>query len=613
MTSALVVENFRLTAAAEYAAFGWLVVPLHWPKVSATGTVRCSCGKPECGSIGKHPLTPSGLKDASSDPLVLAAWWKEWPAANVGVVTGAASGIVVVDVDARDGGMESLATLCDQNGQLPETVECRTGGGGLHLFFRHPGTSVRNSAGKLGAGIDVRGDGGYVVAAPSLHQSRERYRWAEGASPASQAPADMPAWLLAKLVEPPPRPAAPARCEDDAGRFWLGKALARTTVGNRNDTGHWLACQLRDARVAADEAERVMAEYADRCPRGDEPYTVAEAVATVRSAYRTPAREPARSNSVTGTLPKPAVKIEPPATNAATELRDYLGDVVSGKVSDARLPWPLLSKLSCSMLPGSVTTLCGDPGVGKTFWTLECLRFWHGHGHDPAAFFIEKTRRFYSMRLLAQLEGHGGYVDHDWIAANPKEVDAALERHGEYIADLGRCIHSSSDGRVTLDGLLGWIRQMASAGKRVLIVDPITAVNAGAERWVADDDFMVEASRICGAHSCSLVLITHPRKGNVTKKSGHDVGGGAAYFRFCDTLVWINRVRKPRKVRVKCISSVGVRETVERFSLFFDMHKTRDGKGAGTELAYSFGDGLHFSEHGIVVGECRDDEQGEAA
>jgi hypothetical protein len=607
-----------MTAALELAELGWAVFPLHWPKVLPSGEVKCTCGNADCGNVGKHPMTPNGLTSATTDTKQIRDWWRQWTGANIGVATGAASGIVVLDVDPRHGGDESLRGAMDEHGELPETVEARTGGGGRHFVFAHPGSRVSNSHGAKGwlgrSGLDVKGDGGYIVVAPSLHASGNRYAWEPGASPFDLKPSALPAWLV------PPERLKPRHLSDpvydDAGTFWLGKALAKATDGSRNDTGCWLALQLRDNGVALGEAERVMADYAARCPGSDHAYRESEALATVRGIYRTPPREPAKSLVSLGArqVAKPAApaEIKPAATNAATELRDYLRDVVDKRVVDARLPWPLLSKLSCAMLPGSVTTLCGDPGVGKTFWTLECLRYWHGNGHDPAAYFIEKNRRFYSMRLLAQLEGRGCFVDHDWIAANGDEVDAALDRHGDYIAELGRCIHSSETGRVTLPDLLAWIRQMASAGKRVLIVDPITAVNAGRERWVADDDFMVEASRICIAHGASLVLITHPKGGSSARKSGHDVGGGAAYFRFCDTLVWVKRLKKPKRVRVRCISPVGVRETIEKCGLTFDMHKTRDGKGAGIELAYSFGDGLHFAEHGIIVGECAEAE-GEAA
>ncbi len=100
---------------------------------------------------------------------MVAGWWDTDPDANIGIVTGSRSGIVVIDIDPGHGGYESLAELINQHGKLPDTPVARTGGGGEHLFFKHPNIEVRNSAGRIGPGIDVRGDGGYVVGAPSIH------------------------------------------------------------------------------------------------------------------------------------------------------------------------------------------------------------------------------------------------------------------------------------------------------------------------------------------------------------------------------------------------------------------------------------------------------------
>lgn len=184
-------------AAADYAARGWRVIPLH----SIGDNGRCTCGKTDCGSPGKHPRTRSGLKDASVDPAQVAAWWRTWPTANVGLVTGADSGLVVVDVDPRHGGDESLAALIAEEGELPVTIEAGTGGGGRHLVFAHPSETIRNKA-NMRPGLDVRGDGGYIVAPPSNHASGRQYTWADGRGPGEVALADLPTWLLAMLREP---------------------------------------------------------------------------------------------------------------------------------------------------------------------------------------------------------------------------------------------------------------------------------------------------------------------------------------------------------------------------------------------------------------------------
>lgn len=181
-------------AALYYANYGWPVVPLHFMKDG-----RCSCGRGRCDSPGKHPTTPHGLKDASWNSIQIETWWDTRPDANVGIATGADAGIVVIDVDPRHGGDESLAELVREHGELPATVEALTGGGGRHLVFKHPGSTVRNRS-NMRPGIDVRGDGGYIVAPPSNHASGAQYRWREGHGPHERTPAEMPAWLLALVT-----------------------------------------------------------------------------------------------------------------------------------------------------------------------------------------------------------------------------------------------------------------------------------------------------------------------------------------------------------------------------------------------------------------------------
>jgi hypothetical protein len=169
-----------LEAALAYAAQGWAVLPLHTPQKGG-----CSCGHP-CGSVGKHPLTAHGVKDASTEPARIRSWWQRWPQANVGIATGAASGLVVLDVDVRHAGEWSLGLLQQQqHAPLPPTLTAATGGGGWHLFFRLPPDGlVRNATALLGLpGLDVRGEGGYVVAAPSQHACGACYRWLDAQTP----------------------------------------------------------------------------------------------------------------------------------------------------------------------------------------------------------------------------------------------------------------------------------------------------------------------------------------------------------------------------------------------------------------------------------------------
>jgi hypothetical protein len=160
----------KLDAALAYADRGFAVFPLTWR--SSAGA--CSCGKP-CASPCKHPLTAHGLKAATTDAATIRQWWVRWPHANIGVATGRR--LLVLDVDGDDAA-ESLRQLEREHGELPATASVRTGRpGGEHRWYRLPdGIVVRNASGKtLGTGIDVRGDGGYVCAPPSVHYTGVRY------------------------------------------------------------------------------------------------------------------------------------------------------------------------------------------------------------------------------------------------------------------------------------------------------------------------------------------------------------------------------------------------------------------------------------------------------
>lgn len=218
------------TAALEAHRRGWAVVPLH-----TVGDGHCTCERADCPSPGKHPRVRwERYQSARPAEATVRGWWRRWPGANVGIVTGAVSGLVVLDVDPRHGGDDLLARLEAAHGSLPPTPEVQTGGGGSHRYFAHPGGAV--PTGPLTEGIDLKGDGGLVVAPPSRHASGARYRWAPGRGPDDRALAPVPGWLplLAHGGARPPTVRAPlARDGDDQGEF----ARLWASVGVRLEPG----------------------------------------------------------------------------------------------------------------------------------------------------------------------------------------------------------------------------------------------------------------------------------------------------------------------------------------------------------------------------------------
>lgn len=187
--------NELLASALAYAQRGWRIVPL-WPLRQQGGKWVCGCRSGEkCGtSAGKHPRIKTGRDHAagSIDAAQITAWWTRWPTAGIGIITGAGSGIIVADLDSARG-LAFLKGLVDKHGSLPPTAIARSGreGVGAHLYF-----AVKGDCGRLGSydGFDIRADGGFIVAPPSLHYSGNRYAWLEW-----REPAEAPAWLLDEL------------------------------------------------------------------------------------------------------------------------------------------------------------------------------------------------------------------------------------------------------------------------------------------------------------------------------------------------------------------------------------------------------------------------------
>ena len=217
-----------LATALEYAAAGVPVVPLFEPNGRG-----CSCGRSACRRPGKHPRTPNGLSDASTDPAAVTAWWQRWPSASVGGLTGAV--FDVCDVDGPEGAAAVAPLLGACHGVAPLV---RTGSGGWHLMFTP--TGLGNRVGFLPR-TDWRGIGGYVVLPPSLHVSGQRYQFVRQID--GELPAVPPALLAAlapsatapvRAVPPPPVARltgyGPAALAKEADR------VATCSEGGRNHT-----------------------------------------------------------------------------------------------------------------------------------------------------------------------------------------------------------------------------------------------------------------------------------------------------------------------------------------------------------------------------------------
>jgi len=293
--------NQMLEAALSYARRGWPVFP--------------------CQQGGKTPLTHHGFKDASTDSGVIKNWWHRWPSANVAVATGAVSGIIVLDVDGPEG-PESFESL----GGTPPTPMVHTANGGRHYYLKHPGGRVSNFTKRL-PGLDLRGDGGYVVAPPSALGNGKDYTWI--IPPEKEEPAEPRRTLLDLITN---------------GRGPAPKIPERIVEGVRNDTLTSLAGAMRRRGASEKTILVALTEENERC---DPPLDEGELRTIAKSVGRyKPAINEKRSSK----------KIETPTGLTLADLRSKIGPI--------KWAWP-------KWLPeGFLTVLAGESGTGKSALAL---------------------------------------------------------------------------------------------------------------------------------------------------------------------------------------------------------------------------------------------------
>lgn len=313
-------EPLNLQAAREYVKRGWKVFPL----------------KPR----SKIPLTPRGFHNATIDTKQLEDWWLREPQAGVGIATGSPSQLIVVDIDPRNGGTESLMLLEAKHGALPETVECVTGGGGRHLYYALPPDVVYTSA-KPWAGIDLKSDGGYVCAPFTTHESGLRYHWKDGHDPDASEIAPAPVWILETLVSRKAKDAADAQERSGTDRV--------IPEGQRSDSLTSLAGTMQRRGMTYESILRaLLAENQARC---HPPLDDAEVVTIVTSVSRY----------------QPDSDAAPGVSKDAVEGRVLQFLDLGSLAEPPPIKWLFQNRIAF----GDVSLIVGPPGSGKSWVSYE--------------------------------------------------------------------------------------------------------------------------------------------------------------------------------------------------------------------------------------------------
>ena len=249
-------KNILLEAALKYATeYGWAVFP-----VSAKN---------------KKPLTPHGCKDAKKTPGPIRAWWKRFPDASIGIATGSISNLIVIDEDVdEDKGIDGIHEMMlweRDNGDLPETISVITGRGGSHRYYKYNGDDLKNRTSII-EGVDVRGEGGYVIAPPSIHPNGTLYEWEN--DPVDTEMADVNETVKKFL-------AIGSDIKEVKETFKLPNVIES---GQRNSTLHKLACSMQAQGISDDAImAAVKAENLTRC---NDPLDDKEVETIVNSALK---------------------------------------------------------------------------------------------------------------------------------------------------------------------------------------------------------------------------------------------------------------------------------------------------------------------------------------
>jgi hypothetical protein len=455
-----------IEAALEYAGRSWRVFPVR----------------------GKKPATERGFKDATTSPDRIRSMWLPLDVNGVAIRTGTPSGVVVIDIDAP-AGEESLELLERQHAPLPTTVTARTGGGGRHLYFRHPGDGIRCSVAKIGKGIDVRADGGYVVAPPSLHPSGDRYEWVEGQSPTEVDLAPVPGWLLDLLTG---TSAASAGSADEGA----------IREGTRNSTLMRHAGAMRRTGLDPQEIEAAL-QVVNR-QRCAPPLDTEEVAKIACSAGRYP---PAEEQEAGGLLTALSAR-EICALPEPPESAELLGPLV---------------------VRGARTVLAAHTGEGKTTLALQMAKaavtnssFLEWEGSGTRALVIDAEQGLRTIKRQLRQAGLQGSDQVDYV----REPDGlALDENLGQVAQLE------------------WVLEKGNYD--LVVCDPLYKLHRGdsnEERPAVD--LMRQLDRLRSRFGFALLICAHLRKSPQigTKFTIHEIFGSSAYVRGAEVVLGLRRL-----------------------------------------------------------------------
>ena len=451
----------------------------------------------------KVPTLPCWTANAYWLKESIERQWEKNPRLNIGILTGQKTGLCILDVDPEHEGDKTLSDLCKRYEDIPLTPTSVTGTGGKHYVFRLPeGINLRNSAGKLGKGLDIRAEGGQFIAPPSLHPNGNKYQWEEGKSPFILSPAPLPGWIIELCTS---QDDIPSKCRELSDQDTILK-------GKRNDTLARIAGGLRDKGHNLPEITIMLLEVNHQ--RCKPPLSDKEVKGIAESINRY-----APTHSLT----------ERPLKDSNTNLLSLLQSPDPEKAKE-------VDNIGGLLYRGYLNFLISDPGAGKTFLTLRLACDLSRGGEIFDGFDYSEP-----MKVLF-LAGEGGeYLlnlrlkDTKWSFDPDYFKIVSLDNAEQQGMIL--CL-SDAKGRENLEQLV--IRFMPD----VVILDTLTAFHHSKENESSEMKPVIEyLRRIAVDYDLALLANHHARKRKTSEVASqltqHESIGTSIFNRYTGNMIGI--------------------------------------------------------------------------
>lgn len=481
-----------LDIALEYLGRGWSVVPAQ-PK-------------------GKKPMV-EWAKFTEQKPTAeqVRHWWAQWPTANIAVITGKISGIVAVDIDTNRGGNPHKVFEDHPTGLIS-----RTGSGGYHLLYTYP-QGVDNVANRVGKdGIDIRGDGGYIIAPPSIHVSGKAYEFI-----ANKAMEEAPDWAChpVEITE-----------ERDSNAKWLSELLQGISSGGRNDGCARLAGYYADKGIVKDAALIMLQQWNER---NDPPLSISEIETTVKSVYKTAYRKQAAEGKKPGNPKQPSK----PTNFSLVGFNAYME-----KYGDAAVKWNIEEWLPCN----TIAFVISPPGSYKTWTVLDLVvSIASGKpflGHFPVA---EPG----PVLVIQQEDYHGQIADRLGVIIAAKyglshEFDPKTD---DFVSpnppELPIYIHPDRMLKLDNPGIISALEeQIARIRPKLVILDPLYSAGSTEDYMAKTAEQMFVFKQMRDKYDCSFLVVHHTKKSTEGSSVREGAWGSQFLNAFLETGWQIRRI-----------------------------------------------------------------------